>query len=331
METCDCNNNNGKATSTVFPGYVSFTLSNLVPDTLTPCDVFFEAYSERLGRNSLILAIKKDHAVEALVLDDLASQGIVHSYAKQEDLDLLRQYLFAISSDGLSGLTKEERVELLFNSALCSIKAAMLEPRNGRRLAMGVRVVQKLVDTVYESFLTTKRLLGLMTVNQDIFQHCVKTCLLGAGFAQFLGWDKKDAEDLAIALFYHDLGLVVYSEGSAPDPLQIDLSLENKDIDHPTRSRDYLTQVPGINSRVLDTVQNHHEGLDGSGYPRGVGASQISDAARLAQIVDFYELHTSGEDQKNTPFAALHLMNTEYAPKLDLKLVQEFVVYLGRF
>lgn len=326
----DDGTHSGHYAPTVFPGYVSFSLSSLVPETLTPCDVFFEAYSERLGRNSIILALKKDQVVEDVLLKDLDSQGVVHSYTKQEDLGLLQQYLFTISSDNISSLSKEQRVELLYNSARCAIKAAMIEPRNGRRLAMGVRVVKKIVGTIYDSFLAAKRLLGLMTTSNDIFNHSVRTCLLGAGFAQFLGWTTQEAEELAIALFYHDLGLVLYTGDTAPDPLKVDLKGECQDKQHPTRSRDYLTQLPELNPRVLDTVQNHHETLDSSGFPRGLGSNQISRAARVARIVDFYELQTSGESEENSPYVALKLMNNELAPKLDKNLVQEFIVYLGR-
>ena len=315
---------------TVFPGYVSFKLSNLVPDTLTPCDVFFEAFSERLGRTSLTLALRKDHPVESVLLEDLASQGIVHSYAKQEDLGGLQQYLFILSADSFSGLSKQERVELLYNSAICTIKAAMLEPRNGRRLAMGVRVVRNLVNTVYDSMLTTKRLLALMTISNDVFNHSIKACLLGAGFAKFLGWMQNDTEELALALFYHDLGLVVYGEADEPNPFGVILKLEETDQDHPTRSRDFLTQLPEANPRVLDTVQNHHENLDCSGFPRGLCGDKLSETSRIARITDFYEIHTSGDDKNSSPYVALKMMNIDMAEKLDQKLVQEFVVYLGR-
>ncbi len=315
---------------TVFPGYVSFELSNLIHDTLTPCDVFFEVYSERLGRNSLTLALRKDQTVEPVILEDLASQGVVHSYAKQEDLGSLQQYLFMMSADNFSGLSKQERVELLYDAAVCTIKSAMLEPRNGRRLAMGVRVVRNMVSTIYESMLNIKRLLALMTISNDIFNHSIKTCLLGAGFAKFLGWTQKDTEELALSLYYHDLGLVVYGDNDEPNPFGVNLQLEETDQDHPTRSRDFLTQLPEANPRVLDTVQNHHENMDCSGFPRGLCADKLSEASRIARIADFYELRTSGDNQNSSPYVALRMMNIELAQQLDQKLVHEFVVFLGR-
>ncbi|ADK85104.1 metal dependent phosphohydrolase [Desulfarculus baarsii DSM 2075] len=316
----------------LYPGFVYFSLRTLIPETLLPCDVYFEAFIERLGRTRLIPALKKGQPINGQWLDDLLEQGLTHSYAKQEDLEALQEYLFNKSRIELDNLSMEQRQELLYESALCSIKSAMMEPRNGRRLAVGVRTVRRLLDCVWDCDEARKSLLKVMTSDRNIFVHSLNCCLLGASFAHHLGWSQEQAEQLAVALFFHDLALVDnLDHGEQHEDINFDLNRENSDQFHPIRSRDYLSILPELSPQVLDTVQNHHENLDGTGYPRKTSANQLSVAARIARIIDYYELHTSSAEGKAlAPFLALRAMQTEYAHGMDQRLVAEFIRFLGK-
>jgi HD-GYP domain-containing protein (c-di-GMP phosphodiesterase class II) len=57
---------------------------------------------------------------------------------------------------------------------------------------------------------------------------------------------------------------------------------------HPVIGYDLLKDMPGISADVLDGVRHHHEYLDGSGYPDGLGAPDISDLVRLLTISDIF-------------------------------------------
>ena len=57
---------------------------------------------------------------------------------------------------------------------------------------------------------------------------------------------------------------------------------------HPRLGYDALAAQGGFPPEMLDVVLHHHEFLDGSGYPNGLSANQISDIVRLTTIVDIY-------------------------------------------
>ena len=78
---------------------------------------------------------------------------------------------------------------------------------------------------------------------------------------------------------------------SAVDPGQAGrLDPEEEEIirRHPVIGYDLLKGVSGISPEILDGVRHHHEYLDGSGYPDGLAASQISDLVRLLTIADIF-------------------------------------------
>ncbi len=57
---------------------------------------------------------------------------------------------------------------------------------------------------------------------------------------------------------------------------------------HPVIGYDLLKSVPEISPEILDGVKHHHEYLDGSGYPDGLTAPEISDLVRLLTISDIF-------------------------------------------
>ena len=89
--------------------------------------------------------------------------------------------------------------------------------------------------------------------------------------------------------------------------------------------------MPGLSREVSEIVLNHHESLDGSGYPRGLKADQISPPCRLARLVDVYESSTSGcgGAEVLTPFSALRHMRFDMTAQLDQSMLESFVRFLG--
>ena len=68
---------------------------------------------------------------------------------------------------------------------------------------------------------------------------------------------------------------------------------------HVAQSLGLVKGEKGITPLMLDMIVNHHERLDGTGYPRGIAAEKLSRATRIMAIVDVYDaLMTDGPHQK---------------------------------
>jgi HD-GYP domain-containing protein (c-di-GMP phosphodiesterase class II) len=94
---------------------------------------------------------------------------------------------------------------------------------------------------------------------------------------------------------------------------------------HPLLGFEAIRDVPGLHPEMLDMVAHHHEYLDGSGYPHGLQASELSDLVRMITIADIfgalierrvYKAPLSGE--------AAYGILMDMGPKLDRDLVREF-------
>jgi HD-GYP domain-containing protein (c-di-GMP phosphodiesterase class II) len=77
---------------------------------------------------------------------------------------------------------------------------------------------------------------------------------------------------------------------------------------------------------ILTIVAQHHEKLDGSGYPRGLKGSQLNTLARIAAIVDIFSALTDRRVYKPAMRAeeALNLMTQQMTSHLDMSLLGVF-------
>ncbi|MEJ2202425.1 MAG: HD domain-containing phosphohydrolase, partial [Desulfuromonadaceae bacterium] len=81
--------------------------------------------------------------------------------------------------------------------------------------------------------------------------------------------------------------------------------------------------------RIPEYAGNHHETLDGKGYPRGLDAAELSIPARIMAIADIFEALTAVDRpycRRRTLSEALHLMaEMKRARKIDGDLFELFL------
>jgi|GEM_PF-6802824 HD-GYP domain-containing protein (c-di-GMP phosphodiesterase class II) len=320
----------------VYPGFAHFALRALVPGTTAPCDIRLEAIQPNQQGPRLVLALSRHAEVDPSWQQRLLQSGVTHAFTPLEDLDLLLAYLSRQSQLALTGPVGADPMQghyLAYEHALCSLKAALLDPRNGRRLALGASTVRKLVGMIWDNDTTRQAMLKVLSRDQELASHGLNTCLLAVGFARSLGWSRLAAERLGLAMFYHDLGLVDLAHDGPDDALWGGIREGKALEDHPRLGRDFLARIEDLDPGVPELVYNHHENLDGSGYPRGLAGEAIGLEVRAARIVDIYETGSSGSrgHQAMNPYALLLVMRNEIGLWLDRPMLEKFVRFLGQF
>jgi HD-GYP domain-containing protein (c-di-GMP phosphodiesterase class II) len=129
----------------------------------------------------------------------------------------------------------------------------------------------------------------------------------------------------------HDLGRLGVSNAvwDKPGPLT-PAELERARL-HPYLTGRMLAGVPAL-ARSRELAANHHERLDGSGYPRGIGAAQLAPADRLLAAADAY--HAMTEPRAHRPArseseAAEELRLEAWAGRLDGEAVNSVLKAAG--
>ncbi|MFC5418522.1 HD-GYP domain-containing protein [Bosea eneae] len=129
-----------------------------------------------------------------------------------------------------------------------------------------------------------------MVWNHDdaTYQHCLLVAGLAAAFARKLRFPEEARKLVTGAAVLHDIG-------KARVPLAIlhkagKLTAEELAImrEHPQMGYEMLLREAAFAREVVEATRSHHEYLDGTGYPQGLKAHEISDVVRMVTICDIY-------------------------------------------
>jgi putative nucleotidyltransferase with HDIG domain len=164
-----------------------------------------------------------------------------------------------------------------------------LAARNGRPLSIAdaERATSSIINSIAKNKLSPW-LDDVRRYHQGTFQHCLLVTGIAVGFAMDIGFDTTDVKRLGVAATLHDIGKARIPLSILDKPGRLDPAEEEIMRRHPVIGYDLLKDIPDISAEILDGVRHHHEYLDGSGYPDGLKASEISDLVRLLTISDIF-------------------------------------------
>jgi putative nucleotidyltransferase with HDIG domain len=124
--------------------------------------------------------------------------------------------------------------------------------------------------------------------HEGTYQHCLLVTGVAVDFGLSLGLGKADLERLYSAAMFHDIGKAKIPLAVLDKPGRLDSAEQALIVSHPAAGHSALKGTAGISADVLDAVLHHHEYLDGSGYPDGLCAADISDIVRILTISDIF-------------------------------------------
>ena len=208
-------------------------------------------------------------------------------------------------------------------SALQGMFAAVLSgetPNMQAISAAGAEVVEKLEEQGLSSWLDIVR-----NHHSQTYQHSLVVTAVAVSFGRHLGFSQADKQRLASAGLLHDIG-------KAKIPIEIlekPAPLNDEEVGvmrtHAPLGYEALKDSPGLQPEMLDMVLHHHEYLDGSGYPHGLQANEISDLVRTITIADIYGALIERRSYKPPLSGSVaYQILKDMGPKLDKDLVREF-------
>jgi HD-GYP domain-containing protein (c-di-GMP phosphodiesterase class II) len=188
---------------------------------------------------------------------------------------------------------------------------------------------QDIIESVFANSDALSCLLMLKNSNDYLVEHAINCAILLTIFAKYKGMSESEIEDLTIAGLLMDIGM-----SSLPSDLLIKEGQYSEDDSAIMRSHvdignELITRLKNVPAIVVDVIQNHHERIDGSGYPSAKTAPQISIYSQMASIVDCYDEMISNHKNKSSNSATFALQQLERDESLDNDWVKELIEAIG--
>lgn len=163
-----------------------------------------------------------------------------------------------------------------------------------------------------------------------LLEHSLNVAILLANFANYLGMSEDEVQDLSYAGFLHDLGKIKIPDEILHKPGRLTDSEMEVMKGHVKHGVDYLKSTE-IAPPLIQAISEHHERLDGLGYPAGTKGDDISQAGRMLAIADMYDALTADRVYKSgmSSQKAFSILMSDAPTRLDQSLVQQFIKCLG--
>jgi putative nucleotidyltransferase with HDIG domain len=157
------------------------------------------------------------------------------------------------------------------------------------------------------------------------FRHSMFVCGTMVYFAHAIGIEGTDLERLTIGGLLHDVGKSLVPLEILDKPGKLEDNEWKLMRKHPEHSRDVLLREHGLDPDAIAMAVQHHEKLDGTGYPDGLAGAQINDYVRLTAISDVYSALIDKRSYKEAMSNedALDLMG-RFQGHLDMDLLGAF-------
>jgi len=154
------------------------------------------------------------------------------------------------------------------------------------------------------------------------FQHSVHVAVITGIFSRWLNYSGDEYRNLVIAGLLHDIGKISVPLSILNKPgklLDSEFSIIKK---HSEAGYKLFKESDEISEGMKMGVLQHHERIDGSGYPFGVQGSEIHAYAKIIAVADIYDAMTSDRvyHRKRTPFAVMEVIKEEMHNKLDASI-----------
>lgn len=169
--------------------------------------------------------------------------------------------------------------------------------------------------------------------DNDLAHHSLHVCLYAVSLGSALGiFTKEELMDLGIAGYIQDFGLKKVDEKLVSKDSSLSKS-ELVSIHKHTMLSVYIAQHNKVHRPdIIDGVKHHHENYDGSGYPDGLNAKNISKFAAVLAICDVFDALTSKRTyrKEKSSFEALTFMMKDDTMKhrFDHSYIKTFIIKL---
>ena len=213
------------------------------------------------------------------------------------------------------------------------IRSIMDDVRLGK--SIDTPAAKEAVTECADSIIANQDAMALLTrireKDEYTSQHSMSVSILTIALGRHMGMNRAQLIDVGMCGLLHDVGKVLTPDQILTKPGR----LTNEEMavmqEHSTHGRDILMSSSGDAMKALDVAHAHHERFDGSGYPRGLIESQISQYTRMVAITDTFDAITSNRvyDNARTNMDAFRILSKGRKTMWDPRMVIRFIEAIG--
>jgi len=216
----------------------------------------------------------------------------------------------------------------VFNGVIAQIRTG-----KGLELESVESVVEELVDSILRNPEALQLVARLRESDEAAYGHALQVAVLMVSFGREIGFAREELSHLGQIGMLLDIGKLRISPAILRKPGNLTPEEFEEVKRHVDCGMELIRTSGKVHPNVLEGIHQHHERLDGSGYPRRLKDRQIGPFGRMAGVVDCFSAMTSPRPYADamSPYEAMRQLQTWGETFFNAGLVQQFIQAIGIF
>ncbi len=227
---------------------------------------------------------------------------------------------------------EHERAKLIISESREAVVSMFTDARMGKAVSaeFAMPLVEEISSSVSRNEGALISLVRLKSQDDYTYMHSVAVCALMVSLARELNLSEREIKQAGLAGLLHDIGKAAIPLDILNKPGSLNDNEFNLIKMHPEHGHAMLLEGNITDPVALDVVLNHHEKIDGTGYPNKLNGDQISLYAKMGAVCDVYDAITSNRPYKAgwEPGVSLQRM-AQWTNHFDTNVFKAFVKSVG--
>ena len=166
-----------------------------------------------------------------------------------------------------------------------------------------------------------------------LLEHSINLGIIISIFGRYRNFSHQTVHNMMVGALLHDIGKVFIPDDVLKKTDKLSSNEEELLQMHVVLGTEVLNKTPGISDVAIQIQSQHHERVDGTGYPEGKTGEEISIFGKMAAIVDVFDAITADRvyHQSISPYAAMRKLIDWSDTHLDRGLVSDFIHCMGLY
>jgi HD-GYP domain-containing protein (c-di-GMP phosphodiesterase class II) len=226
-------------------------------------------------------------------------------------------------SSGSESMMQDPVSDTTRSDLLHTLAKIDIEFRAGRKVHLShcKHVINTMIDEIVANPGTLPVVNEIRVLNDNILGHTMNICISAVKIGIIFNYDRNQLFELALGAFLHDIGMI-----KIPDEVLNRIGgLTDEEVrmiqTHPKIGYELVNQIGDIPKTAGLVAYQHHERLNGKGYPKGLPGTEIHEFSKIVAVLDSFDSMTTEKlyrKAKPVPEAIQSLKSLkglEYDPK----------------
>jgi len=314
-------------TGTLTDKYLPIYLEALRIDTIVDFDLYIKIGGDLILYRASDLPFTEK--TRANLLENNVRRLYVSASAQEKYQNYIESNIQQILDD--KSIAEPTKAGIVYDSTKLLVKDVLANPTLGENVRRSQALVESSVSYIIKGQEAFHNLLRVMSFDYYTYTHSVNVCTFSVAFAQFLGiTDEEALNHIGTGALMHDIGKTKISDrilNKRSRLTTMELELIRR---HPQWGVELMRETDLIADDAYYPIIQHHERIDGSGYPEKLNSNSIHIFGQIVGIADCFDALTTQRVYQPAveTYPALKIMFRQEGA-FDRDLLEKFAFLMG--